>query len=142
MAKLTGNTVGSLKKMWPPIKKKASENHPSFGAFLGTPAPTGGETKVAVLKPAGGKKRKAGDQDIDEETKAKDPEPDSAGAKSDNNNNKSTTKKKPAAKPRTKKIKKEDTAAEVKDETKKSSAEKEDNNSGEAPTVTQETEQY
>lgn len=141
MAKLTGNTVGSLKKMWPPIKKKASENHPSFGAFLGTPAPTGGETKVAVLKPAGGKKRKAGDQDIDEETKAKDPEPDSAGAKSDNNN-KSTTKKKPAAKPRTKKIKKEDTAAEVKDETKKSSAEKEDNNSGEAPTVTQETEQY
>ncbi|KAF1947448.1 hypothetical protein EJ02DRAFT_90038 [Clathrospora elynae] len=35
MAKLTKNTVGSLKKMWPPVKKKAMETHPSFAAFLG-----------------------------------------------------------------------------------------------------------
>ncbi|KAK1910177.1 hypothetical protein P3342_006450 [Pyrenophora teres f. teres] len=35
MATLTKNTAGSLKKMWPPVKKKASENHPSFASLLG-----------------------------------------------------------------------------------------------------------
>ncbi|KAL7777609.1 hypothetical protein CFE70_004276 [Pyrenophora teres f. teres 0-1] len=38
MATLTKNTAGSLKKMWPPVKKKASENHPSFASLLGQTA--------------------------------------------------------------------------------------------------------
>jgi hypothetical protein len=54
MATITGNTAGSLKKMWPPVKKKALEAHPSFAAFLGTDG-----SNIAAPKAAGGRKRKA-----------------------------------------------------------------------------------
>lgn len=36
MATLTNNTAGSLKKMWPPIKRKGIEAHESFATFLGS----------------------------------------------------------------------------------------------------------
>lgn len=63
MASLTGNTSGSLKKMFPPVKRKAIDAQPSFGTFLnGGTAPTAvatnGEQKKAAPK-ATGKKRKA-----------------------------------------------------------------------------------
>ncbi|KAF1835883.1 hypothetical protein BDW02DRAFT_596973 [Decorospora gaudefroyi] len=35
MSSLTGNTSNTAKKIFPPIKKKAAEAHPSFAAFLG-----------------------------------------------------------------------------------------------------------
>ncbi|KAF1976155.1 hypothetical protein BU23DRAFT_42092 [Bimuria novae-zelandiae CBS 107.79] len=40
-ASLTGNTIGSLKKMWPPVKRKVMEMHPSFATFLGSAAAAG-----------------------------------------------------------------------------------------------------
>jgi hypothetical protein len=61
MATLTGNTSGSLKKMFPPVKRKAIEAYPSFATFLsGGTATAGanGEEKKTVPK-AAGKKRKA-----------------------------------------------------------------------------------
>ncbi len=64
MATLTGNTAGSLKKMWPPIKKKAIEHHASFGTFLGA-VMANGEAKVATPK-ATPKKRKTADEDDDD----------------------------------------------------------------------------
>ncbi|KAI4942579.1 hypothetical protein J4E91_009973 [Alternaria rosae] len=102
MATLTGNTAGSLKKMWPPIKKKALENHPSFATFLGqagvaAAAPAGGDPKPAAAKVT--KKRKAADEvpEEDADDGAKDLAPASAADKSEGD--KSDTKKKaPVAK--------------------------------------------
>ncbi|KAG9376198.1 hypothetical protein A1F94_013464 [Pyrenophora tritici-repentis] len=54
MATLTKNTAGSLKKMWPPVKKKASENYPSFAALLGQAG-----TATTATEPKTPKKRKA-----------------------------------------------------------------------------------
>ncbi|KAJ4288637.1 hypothetical protein N0V90_011874 [Kalmusia sp. IMI 367209] len=56
-ASLTGNTAGSLKKMWPPVKRKAVEAHPSFAAFLGV-TPTASD-EANGTKAAGGKEGKA-----------------------------------------------------------------------------------
>ncbi|KAI4643762.1 hypothetical protein J4E93_006775 [Alternaria ventricosa] len=103
MATLTGNTAGSLKKMWPPVKKKALEAHPSFAAFLGqagvaAPASTGGDPKPAATAKVT-KKRKAADEapEEDAEDNAKDLAPASAADKSEGE--KSDSKKKaPAAK--------------------------------------------
>ncbi|KAF1914565.1 hypothetical protein BDU57DRAFT_519634 [Ampelomyces quisqualis] len=76
MAKLTGNTVGSLKKMWPPVKKKAVETHPSFATFLGlstaaastnTAAVPAEPPTAAAPKPKVARKRKA-DSDADNGT--------------------------------------------------------------------------
>jgi hypothetical protein len=76
MAELTGNTNGTLKKMWPPVKKKAIEAYPSFAAFIGN---TGakitaatGEAKPATL--ATGRKRKVADAEVDPDTDSKDVE--------------------------------------------------------------------
>jgi hypothetical protein len=60
MATLTGNTNGSLKKMWPPVKKKAIETHASFAAFLGTPGTNTGTTVSGERKAAGAPQAKAG----------------------------------------------------------------------------------
>jgi hypothetical protein len=68
MGTLTGNTAGSLKKMWPPVKKKAIEAHGSFAAFLGitganiTAAPADAKAApakaAAAPKATGGRKKK------------------------------------------------------------------------------------
>lgn len=94
MAALTGNTAGSLKKMWPSVKKKALDEYPSFAGFLGTTGAnitTKSPTKTA-LKAAGGRKRKVptetepeadGEADIEassEEVKPK-PAPKKGGRK-------------------------------------------------------------
>jgi hypothetical protein len=114
MSTLTGNTAGSLKKMWPPVKKKALETCPSFAKFLST---DGGN--IAAPKATGGRKRKAAaDADV-EDTETKDADPKSAGDKSDSANKsegKAETKKKaPMAKGKgrpAKKTKKEEVKAE------------------------------
>ena len=51
-ASLTGNTAGSLKKMFPPVKRKAADAHPSFAAYLGLPptANAGTEAKAPAPK--------------------------------------------------------------------------------------------
>ncbi|KAJ4325290.1 hypothetical protein N0V94_000814 [Neodidymelliopsis sp. IMI 364377] len=70
-AHLSGFTEGTLKKFWPPIKKKAMENHESFGKFLGAAAPSASTTKAAT----GGRKRKEpadADADADVEVGATD----------------------------------------------------------------------
>ena len=50
--------------MWPNVKRKAIEAHPSYATFLGSSS-TSGESKVAVPKANGGKKRKAADEATD-----------------------------------------------------------------------------
>ncbi|KAH7406845.1 hypothetical protein DE146DRAFT_406629 [Phaeosphaeria sp. MPI-PUGE-AT-0046c] len=114
MSNLTGNTAGSLKKMWPPVKKKAMEAYASFASFLGNTGPTiaSGEPKTpAPAKAKGGRKRKA-EVEADGETSTKDAEDrsatieksDGAGDKSDT---KTITKKKAPAKKAAKRAKKE-----------------------------------
>jgi hypothetical protein len=113
MAALTTNTAGSLKKMWPPVKKKAIEKYASFGAFLGAPsAPAGGEPKSAAPKVNNGKKRKAADENPEDGTKDLDPT-SAASIKSDSN--KADSKKKTTAKGgnRNKKAKKEKADSEA-----------------------------
>jgi len=71
MSALTGNTAGSLKKMWPPVKRKALDAHESFGKLLGTAAANaaGEGTASAGPKPAvGGKKRKATHDEPEEDS--------------------------------------------------------------------------
>lgn len=118
-------------KMWPPVKKKAIENHPSFAAFLGNAganiAAPSADTKAApAAKATGGRKRKAevaDEAEADAETKDLDPKSagvksESAGAKSDKSDgNKSDSK---AAKPETKK---KATAAKGKPHAKKAKKE-------------------
>jgi hypothetical protein len=108
MANLTGNTAGSLKKMWPPVKKKAIEAHPSFATFLGTD----GANISAPTTAAGSRKRKAAaDNDVE------DADPKSAADKSENTDktdSKVETKKKAPAKGKGRPAKK--SKKEVKDE--------------------------
>lgn len=66
-AKLSGFTEGTLRKFWPPVKKKAIENHENFGAFL-----AGGVVAAPASKVTSAKKRKVADADIEV-----DPEPES-----------------------------------------------------------------
>lgn len=98
MATLTKNTAGSLKKMWPPVKKKAIEAHESFAAFLGQSGhTTNGETKSApALKANTNKKRKATDENLYDAANddKEEPEPVSGGKKP--GNSKVDTKKKKA----------------------------------------------
>jgi hypothetical protein len=58
MAELSGHTEGTLKKFYPPVKRKAAELNPSFGAGEG-----GGAAKPAPVKANGSKKRKASDDE-------------------------------------------------------------------------------
>ncbi|KAF1844191.1 uncharacterized protein K460DRAFT_397329 [Cucurbitaria berberidis CBS 394.84] len=109
MSTLTKNTVGSLKKMWPPVKRKAIGAHSSFAAFLGlagTLAPNGDANSAPAPKATASKKRKAADEILDDADDDKnDLEPKSAANKS------GTKKKAPAAKSKPgqkkKKVKKE-----------------------------------
>ncbi|KAJ4362688.1 hypothetical protein N0V95_001396 [Ascochyta clinopodiicola] len=62
-AQLSGFTEGTLKKFWPPVKKKGIENHDNFGTFL-----AGGSVALTnAPKAAAGKKRKAADANADAE---------------------------------------------------------------------------
>ncbi|KAJ8116135.1 hypothetical protein OPT61_g2384 [Boeremia exigua] len=62
-AQLSGFTEGTLKKFWPPVKKKVMEEHPNFGKFLtGAPA-----AAASTAKATASKKRKAADTDADAE---------------------------------------------------------------------------
>ncbi|KAI4647594.1 uncharacterized protein J4E78_008909 [Alternaria triticimaculans] len=103
MATLTGNTAGSLKKMWPPVKKKALEAHPSFAAYLGqagvaAPASAGGDSKPAAAAKVT-KKRKAADEVPDDaEDSTKDLAPPSAADKSEAEKSDSKKKAPPAKK--------------------------------------------
>ncbi|KAJ4991822.1 hypothetical protein SVAN01_02672 [Stagonosporopsis vannaccii] len=58
-AQLTGFTEGTLKKLWPPVKKKAIEQHSNFGKFISGDSAAATSTSKAVA----GKKRKAADAD-------------------------------------------------------------------------------
>ncbi|KAF2277264.1 uncharacterized protein EI97DRAFT_457961 [Westerdykella ornata] len=68
MEELTGHTQGTLKKFWPPVKRKAADLHPSFAKAQGL-VPESGTTgaEATTLTPAPGqapvpkpgKKRKA-----------------------------------------------------------------------------------
>ncbi|KAG9191494.1 hypothetical protein G6011_10228 [Alternaria panax] len=95
MATLTRNTAGSLKKMWPPVKKKAADSHASFAAFLGQPGVAAAAAAAAKIV----KKRKAPDEvPEDAEDDAKDFDPPSAADKSEGDKSDSKKKKAPAAK--------------------------------------------
>ncbi len=58
-ASLTGFTEGTLKKFWPPVKKKVMDNHPHFSKFLTDGNPSAAPTAKATAS----KKRKAADAD-------------------------------------------------------------------------------
>ncbi|KAF2849195.1 hypothetical protein T440DRAFT_139631 [Plenodomus tracheiphilus IPT5] len=124
MAVLTGNTAGSLKKMWPPVKRKAIEAHAGFGKFLGQAGTTtAAASSIAAPKAAAAKKRKdesedEAPEDTTEPTTATATATDKAdGNKSDSKKKapskekKATAAKKPPGRPR-KQVKKE----EVEDE--------------------------
>jgi hypothetical protein len=116
MATLTGNTAGSLKKMFPPVKRKAIEAHPSFAAFLGAAPVTdgaNGDEKKAAPK-TGGRRRKA-TSEPDAEGTAKPEE-----KKTENTEEAGKGKKKASAKgpgrPRGKKAKVDKVEVDVKKE--------------------------
>ncbi|XP_014558984.1 hypothetical protein COCVIDRAFT_93053 [Bipolaris victoriae FI3] len=78
MAALTKNTAGSLKKMWPPVKRKAMESHPPFAKFLGqSNGDATASTSEAPKLPAAPKSRKRKPAHEASEDPAK-PEPDSS----------------------------------------------------------------
>ncbi|KAI8932894.1 hypothetical protein NX059_010371 [Plenodomus lindquistii] len=121
MHELTGNTVGSLKKMWPPVKRKAMDQHGSFAKYLGQTG-TVAAAPAAAPKAAAGKKRKAASEDEAGEdnanSKGDSTEPNTATDKSDDNRSKAKKRgppkekkvpvaKKAAGRPR-KQVKKED----------------------------------
>ncbi|KAF2008993.1 hypothetical protein BU24DRAFT_89514 [Aaosphaeria arxii CBS 175.79] len=59
MAELTGNTVNSLRKMFPPIKQRVIAAHPSFGVFMsGAISAAGIDGPSTPVKANGGRKRK------------------------------------------------------------------------------------
>ncbi|KAJ5029238.1 hypothetical protein J3E72DRAFT_408517 [Bipolaris maydis] len=96
MAALTKNTAGSLKKMWPPVKRKAMESHPSFAKFLGqsngdaTTASTSEAPKLTTAAPRSRKRKPADEEASEEPTKS---EPDTSEP-----DKKPTNKSAPAAK--------------------------------------------
>ena len=57
MAKLAGHTEGTLKKFYPPVKRKAEEQYSSFGGAADTTA------KPTAAKPNAPKKRKTPEGD-------------------------------------------------------------------------------
>ncbi|KAF2660044.1 hypothetical protein K491DRAFT_589910 [Lophiostoma macrostomum CBS 122681] len=61
MAELTGHTEGTLKKFYPPIKRKVAEIYPSFAGGEGGAAAAA--AKPAPAKANGSKKRKASDDE-------------------------------------------------------------------------------
>ncbi|KAH6644670.1 hypothetical protein C7974DRAFT_371757 [Boeremia exigua] len=109
-AKLTGFTEGTLKKFWPPIKRKVADEHLNFGVFLGG----GSAAAAAPTKAVAGKKRKATNADADA-----DAELDNASSADpvDSKVSQGKAKRAPAKNKRTKKVKTEEVEeAEVKEE--------------------------
>ncbi|KAF9695658.1 hypothetical protein EKO04_006501 [Ascochyta lentis] len=105
-AKLSGFTEGTLKKFWPPVKKKGIENHENFGKFLG-----GGSVAPAnAPKAAAGKKRKAADDDA-----GADPEPSDAADVNDGKTSGKPAKAPAKGKGRGKKVKTEEKVKEEDD---------------------------
>ncbi|KAH9872414.1 hypothetical protein IAQ61_005249 [Plenodomus lingam] len=107
MAALTGNTVGSLKKMWPPVKRKAMEKYTGFAKFLGQPSTsTAAAASSPAPKIAASKKRKAASEDETPDNNASGGRTDSTAAIDKSDGNKSNSKKKtpvakkPAGRPR------------------------------------------
>lgn len=99
-ASLTGFTEGTLKKFWPPLKRKVTEDHPNFSKHL-----TGGAPAAApTAKVTASKKRKAADTDADTVL-----EPEAASADdADNKTSEGKTRKASAKGRRGKKAKTED----------------------------------
>ncbi|KAF1996341.1 hypothetical protein P154DRAFT_579939 [Amniculicola lignicola CBS 123094] len=64
MATLTGYTAGSLKKLFPPVKRKAVGLHPSLAAFLALPAEAG-DVKAAPKKAAKKSEKSAEPEETD-----------------------------------------------------------------------------
>lgn len=95
-ARLAGFTESTLKKFWPPVKKKGIENHDNFGKFLAGTAVTVPPTS----KVGGGKKRKIADTDTEAEL-----QPKSAFPKSSDSTTANVKPKKAPAKGRGKKAK-------------------------------------
>jgi hypothetical protein len=86
MHALTGNTPGSLKKMWPTVKKKAAEAHASFAAFIGVPNCADAKKPAAPAKVAGARKRKGagetdGEADSDPKSASAEVKPKAAGGR-------------------------------------------------------------
>ncbi|EOA85297.1 uncharacterized protein SETTUDRAFT_154868 [Exserohilum turcica Et28A] len=73
MAALTNNTTGSLKKMWPIVKRKAIDSHSSFAKFMGHSESADGGSSKSPFTPKS-KKRKVSD-DAAEEADESDQEP-------------------------------------------------------------------
>ncbi|KAF2621710.1 hypothetical protein BU25DRAFT_415906 [Macroventuria anomochaeta] len=105
-AKLSGFTEGTLKKFWPPVKKKVVEEHPNFGTFIG-----GGAAAAApAFKATTGKKRNAADADADAELEPKASSADAVNSKA----SEGEAKKTPAKGKRSKKVKTEEAEDEEK----------------------------
>lgn len=113
MSTLTGNTAGSLKKMWPPVKKKAMESNISFAKFLGASnLGNPNDSTINATKPAAapkanaGRKRKTAEPDTDADSDSNDVDVKPAGKKG---NGKTVSNKKAPAKGRgrAKKVKEE-----------------------------------
>ncbi|KAH9870068.1 hypothetical protein J1614_006990 [Plenodomus biglobosus] len=99
MATLTGNTVGSLKKMWPPVKRKVMNDYEGFAKFLGqagttTTPPKRSPTDANDAKTAPAKKRKVASDDEGPEDNAKADATEPATATDKLNDSKGEPKKK------------------------------------------------
>jgi hypothetical protein len=79
MATLTGNTVGPLKKMFPPVKRKAIDAYPSLATFLGG--------VPGAVNAANGDGKKAAPKAATKKRKATSPEPDTDDAAKDIHSN-------------------------------------------------------
>ncbi|KAF2119962.1 hypothetical protein BDV96DRAFT_641829 [Lophiotrema nucula] len=130
MGTLTGNTAGSLQKMFPPVKRKASEVVPSFAAFIGEAGAGNGAAPPTPAKPAAakggrGKKRKADEEGAD----AKGSDSDSKKVKTEDGDGDAETEGKKKAAP-----KKRGRPAKKAAEDKKASSE--EDNAADAPRET------
>jgi hypothetical protein len=104
MAKLAGFTEGTTKKFWPPVKRKAMEEHPELANQL-----TGTASSTTAAPKAAGKKRKAVDAEAADADAELDPK---LSDTAEGNGTDSKPKKAPAKGKRGKKIKTEDAEAE------------------------------
>ncbi|KAL1598249.1 hypothetical protein SLS59_006933 [Nothophoma quercina] len=87
-AKLSGFTEGTLKKFWPPVKKKVIEEHPAFGTFI-----NGSFAAAPAAKVGAGKKRKAADDEVNAELDPKALSADTIESKASEGKKKAPVKK-------------------------------------------------
>jgi hypothetical protein len=84
MSTLCNNTAGSLKKMWPPVKKKAAEAHASFAIFIGAPNVNATPKSADANKPAAPAKAAGGrnaEVDSDPKSASAEVKPNAAGGR-------------------------------------------------------------